>query len=158
MNKNSRRTDCQSVDGFVNEPTGVEACFIVSIWLIQRSTPVVSINPLLKFITRAATIEDHHLLWFQMDQGEAAKKQLDQRLKEVRGDTKRKLAFLIPTDGEYDLEESLGKDFATAFNIVPCFLDTLDRTPETGDYLSVMRENIELLKAAIREDIDEQTP
>jgi len=119
---------------------------------------VVSINPLFKFMTRAANVTDHHLLWLSNDDDGTRKRQLEKKLEEIRGDSISKLVFLIPANGAYGLEKSLGKNYAVELNLSPCFLDTLDQSPDSGDYLSVMRTNIDSLIMTLHQSAVEQKP
>ena len=111
---------------------------------------VLAINPLTKFFTRAAKVNEQHLLWFDDQDDGKRKPQLEQMLKELRGDDATNSVILIyPKDGIYGLDKTLGDNFIEDFGLIDCPIETLDRTPESGDYLSVMRENIDALKNAL---------
>ncbi len=119
---------------------------------------VVSINPLFKFMTRAASITDHHLLWLGNDDDGTRRQQLEKKLEDIRGASNSKLVFLIPANGAYGLEKSLGKNYAVELNLSPCLLDTLDQNPDTGDYLTVMKTNIDNLNMKLHQSAVEQRP
>ena len=120
---------------------------------------VLSINPQFKFLTRSAKIEDRHFLWFEKESAVAKseeptvprKVEFTERLNSIRESSPdSQVVLLIPSDGEFGLEESLGANYEDEFNLNVVRLNTLDQKPDSGDYVQAMKANIERLQNSVR--------
>ena len=90
-------------------------------------------EPCFKFLTRASGCEDIHMLWFDVPKSWAdVKDEFENR----RGDSAASV-MLWPATPPAAIKSELEKA-----NVSCVVLDPLDRRPETGDYLSVMKANI----------------
>ena len=106
--------------------------------LSEKSIRVYSANPNTKFLTRAAGISEVSAAWNVAPDGtnEGQLVMTDQ----TTGDAGFVLLVQSPSP---ELAESLKAQSKTAIKI-----DLLDKAPTTGDYFSVMQENIRQLSSA----------
>ncbi|MEM7453876.1 MAG: zinc ABC transporter substrate-binding protein [Planctomycetota bacterium] len=105
---------------------------------------VLSANPNLKFLTRAAGINDIHLLWLE-GIPEQPQADIDAKSAEDSGPDQPELRW-VETDGARAMlwPSTLGAaPEITGWQTIN--IDLLDKQPESGDYLSVMDDNIEQL-------------
>jgi zinc transport system substrate-binding protein len=104
---------------------------------------VVTANPQLKFLTRAAGWIDRHLLWFDMKQTDAVslEREFDRRLDGLQV---KKILVTEPIDG-------LVKELLNRKGIETVCINLLDRAPEQGDYMSEMQDSIDKLKMFVEQ-------
>ena len=105
---------------------------------------VVSANPNLKFLTRASGANDRHLVWFELPDLKKAKSDLTNMLKEIP-DPKPKLILFGSQQPGDDLVKELN-----SLGLTPVLIDLIDRKPDTGDYLTAMKSNIERFSASLK--------
>jgi zinc transport system substrate-binding protein len=106
---------------------------------------VVTTNPKLKFLTRAAKLEDVHFNWTPATSAEEIKSGWASLEKSTEPVGSEKRIVLLTT---FPLSPAQAEAAAGA-NAITVELDSLDQPPETGDYLTAMAENIERLTNAI---------
>ena len=109
----------------------------------KENRVVLSATPILKYFTRAAEVEDHHLIWFENPSAEQAKKDLEISFGQLQESRPRLMLF----GGEGPSNELI--EVLDSSNLGFLTLDPLDQKPVDGDYLSGMRENIEALTSAM---------
>ena len=112
---------------------------------VGDSITVMTINPSLKFLTRAAGINDRHLLWFDAADDGQRKQQFESALKEIRGEAQQTVHLLIPVNVDLGISQTLGSDDLSNYAVEVHFIDAMDMAPPDGDYLSVMESNIKQL-------------
>ena len=105
------------------------------------SVVVRTTTPQLKFFTRAAGLDDRHLLWFEDPTIEQADKELTAASADGEKPGLILFAGSAPTAELSELLHSKG--------LRPVTVDLIDHRPEAGDYLSALKQNIEILQAAI---------
>lgn len=108
-----------------------------------EDTTVLTIDPELKFLTRAVGVEDIHLLWFERPQVEQAKTDLDSKLKSAQHKPGVILFHGTPPDDGLAAELS-------ASGLKPVMVNLIDHAPATGDYLSELKNNIQQLESALK--------
>ena len=109
------------------------------------SASVLTDSPDLKFLTRAVGVEDIHLNWAKQPSAEEAKTQLEAKLSALAPRPTIMLFTRTPSPELRKVVES--------FDLKIVVLDTMAYAPNSHDYLSVMRDNINQLKpvfAAVR--------
>lgn len=111
------------------------------------NAPVMTLNPSLKFLMRAAGIDDQHLLWFDDADDGQRREQFESALSEARGESNETVQLLIPKNVELGITKTLGEDYITRLNINPQLIDAFDKAPRDGDYLSEMSANIGVLRS-----------
>ena len=99
---------------------------------------VVTTNPFPKFLTRAAGIQDRHLLWMQASDLENQQAAIDQ-LKKQLVDFQAK-HVLVGGELPSSLTDEMKKNPAEVH-----VLDLLDFEPANGDFLDACRKNIQTL-------------
>jgi zinc transport system substrate-binding protein len=107
----------------------------------QRQISVITANPNLKFLTRAAGIADHHLLWFEPPTAQTWQSDFKRRVDESG-------AKVLLTSAP------LGEAVAAACDahgVRQVQVNLLDHAPQSGDYVTEMQKNIELLETAFIE-------
>ena len=110
---------------------------------------VLTVSPEMKFFSRACGLTDHHLLWLGSEEAQPdAVETLKAKLRKLGGDTELPVVVLIPTDYPFELKTILDSAAGDSFQLVNVVINTLDATPSNGDYLSVMKGNLDRLRAA----------
>lgn len=103
---------------------------------------VITATPKQKFFTRSAGVGDQHLTWFETPSIDQARLDLEKVL-ESEGPKPTIILF----------DDKLPSDELTAIlkenGLTPMALNLIDRKPDSGDYLSQLRANIEALAVAV---------
>lgn len=105
----------------------------------DETVTVITANPHLKYLTRAAGMDDVHLLWFDVPteiNWESARVDFEERAAGIRA---TRIFMTEPP------AEPLAQYFADQGISVIQF-NTLDQQPADGDFLTSMRQNIDRLK------------
>ena len=105
----------------------------------KPNSKVLTLNPQMKFLTRAIELEDDHLLFFA-NSGEAP--DWDELRKQLADKNNAQPDQEILVDGSVTAEL---KQIATELRLRVVEIDLLERTPQTGDFLSTMKENLSRL-------------
>lgn len=106
---------------------------------------VVLATPRLKFFTRASGVPDRHLVWLDPPSPEAARSDLEKLLSDpVFVDSKPDLILFDNRLPNAEIQQLL-----TTHQLVGLPINLIDQVPESGDYLSAMRSNIERFSAAL---------
>ena len=105
---------------------------------------VMSANPNLKFLTRAAGLNDVHLLWLD-EIPEEPLEEVHAKVLAATGAGQPDLRWLEAGRPRVMLWPSSLGPVPEIEGWLPVEIDLLDRRPSTGDYLSVMDDNIEQL-------------
>ncbi len=99
------------------------------------STVVITANPNLKYLTRAAGLDDRHLLWFDWPEASEWSKQRLELEKEIADLSETSILVTELPGGPIAA-------YLDEHSIVTVLIDTLDLRPRQGDFLSAMRDNI----------------
>ncbi len=105
----------------------------------DETVRVYTANPHLKYLTRAAGMEDIHLLWFESPteaEWESRQAEFEKRTAEIEA------TRILMTD---EPAEPLAS-YLSQRNVSVIQINTLDHQPPEGDYLTIMRQNIDRLK------------
>ena len=99
---------------------------------------VVTTSPEFKYATRAAGVADHHMLWFEKLYEQAP----DATVKKLRNlvSDKRASAVIVHPEFPAKLREVCQQE-----NVSIVIVDLLEKKPETGDYLTALKENLRRL-------------
>ncbi len=102
----------------------------------QQNKVFATANPHLKFLTRFVGAEDHHLLWFSPEDVDSVAVEV-QKLETIVA--KHSPSHFLHSE---EIPAELGP--AVADSALPIIkIDTLDKKPIVGDFLSVIKKNIE---------------
>jgi zinc transport system substrate-binding protein len=112
----------------------------------EKSPAVISANPRVKFFTRAAGVNDQHLIWFELPSAEVAKSDLETLLAKIPEPQPTLILFPNEAPG-IELTNVL-----TDAGLKPVLIDLVDQKPATGDFLTALRANIERFAAARKGD------
>ena len=105
----------------------------------QEVVKFITVNPHLKYLTRAAGMDDVHLLWFEPPteaEWESRQAELEKQAAEIQS------PLILVTDVPAEPLAS----YLSQRNLSVIHINTLDHQPADGDYLTIMRQNIEQLK------------
>ena len=108
----------------------------------SESNVLITATPKLKFLTRAIGLGEQHLTWFETPSRDQATSDLKKVL-ESEGPKPRLMLFdnAMPTEEVASILKSNG--------MTPIAIDLVDRQPDSGDFLTKLRANIEILATAV---------
>lgn len=100
----------------------------------REAIAMISLNPQMKFLTRAAGIEDKHLLVFDKD-SESSDAEIRKQLSELseNGDCEQLLCNFSPTENVQQIATDLGLELL--------IVELLEFEPAKGDFLQALKNN-----------------
>ena len=105
---------------------------------IENRPAVLTVSPEYKYATRAAGLQDHHLLWFD-EMYEQGRESALQKLRKKIADS-HAIALITSNMPEEEVQR-----ICTDEDVEIVIVDLLERQPSAGDYFTLLRDNLNRL-------------
>lgn len=134
----------KQLEGDLEEMSG-----IVSGLEEKVAVKVCSANSNFMFLTRASGLSDKRLDWLDFPDLEQAARDLEESFGESERDNggpdERGAVLILPLNWKNHTSCQRLLEILETRSVRPIWIDTMDRQPETGDYIEVMRQNLQNL-------------